>query len=128
MDKKEALEFIKKNKLCVLATCSENKPEAATMSYVTDGEVFYFGTSPNSRKASNIRKNKNVAIVVGVSKNQPSIQINGEAERITDEKEKEKHKNLIKEKSPEYLKYFEDPNIFTFKVKPIEFWYEGKRL
>jgi len=39
-----------------------------------------------SRKVANIKNNRNVAIVVGVSEGKPSIQINGVAEILTEDK------------------------------------------
>jgi len=60
---KEVIEFIEKEELCVLATSSDKKTEAATMSAVFhEGKIIMF-TSKKTRKYTNLRKNKNTALV-----------------------------------------------------------------
>jgi nitroimidazol reductase NimA-like FMN-containing flavoprotein (pyridoxamine 5'-phosphate oxidase superfamily) len=125
MDKKEALDFVSKNKLCVLATCINNKPEAATVVYVFNEGNFYIGTNKDSRKLKNLRQNKEVAIVVGVSDELPSVQIEGKAEILTGETDKKARELFY---NAGYKKYSKDPGQIYLKIKPAEFWHDGKKL
>jgi len=64
LEKMKAL--LKGNSLCILATCSENRPHCSLMTYVTDeqGEAIYAVTLKTSRKYRNIAQNPNVSLLV----------------------------------------------------------------
>jgi len=59
-------EFLKQNDMCVLATCSDNKPHTSLMSYITDpeGTIVYMVTHRSTRKWHNIISNPQVSLLV----------------------------------------------------------------
>lgn len=59
-------EFLKKNEGCRVATCSDNIPHIAPVTYYFEGGVFYFATDYDTKKYSNLKKNKNVAISIDI--------------------------------------------------------------
>lgn len=70
---KEAIDYISKNKIMVLATSSKDRVTARMMSIVNDGLVIYFQTDIDFLKYQQIKENPNVALCIG------NIQIEGHA-------------------------------------------------
>ncbi|MGE5605524.1 MAG: pyridoxamine 5'-phosphate oxidase family protein [Bacteroidota bacterium] len=62
---KEAISFISVNKKMVLATCSENRVTARTISIINDGLLIYFQTDQDFIKYRQIKANPNVALSIG---------------------------------------------------------------
>lgn len=60
------LALLRKQNMCVLATCDEDKPYCSLMAYVTDdeGRTVYMVTLENSRKYRNLVRNSNVSLLV----------------------------------------------------------------
>jgi uncharacterized pyridoxamine 5'-phosphate oxidase family protein len=91
LTKEEAIlksrEFLSKNILCVISTVtSDCKPEAAVSVYMTDENFnFYFITRESTRKFANLKKNHNVAIVVGLEPAPFTVQAEGEATYVSGE-------------------------------------------
>jgi nitroimidazol reductase NimA-like FMN-containing flavoprotein (pyridoxamine 5'-phosphate oxidase superfamily) len=58
--------LLAENSICVLATCSENKPLCSLMTYVTDEQsnTVYSVTLNTSRKFKNITQNPHVSLLV----------------------------------------------------------------
>jgi general stress protein 26 len=71
----------------------EGKPHVREMDPFSpdEGFVIWFGTSPNSRKVSQIKNNHNVAVYYYDARTLSYVSINGKAELVNDQKEKEKH-------------------------------------
>lgn len=118
--KKDALEFIKSHPECVLATVSaEGKPEAATLLFAMDDDfTFYFGTDKKYRKYQNILKNKNAAVVVGVSSKEPkSAQIEGEIEILKSAPDITKARKIFEERNPAMKPFLDLPLVFL-RLKP----------
>lgn len=90
ISKRNVLKFLKEKDLSVISTVSPTgKPESATVIYFIDDDLnFYFVTRHNTRKFRNLQSNKNVAIVVGVELKPVTVQIEGTAELVSDEKGK----------------------------------------
>lgn len=86
--KKLALEFLRQQDTCVLATSNKDKVHAATILYLMDeNDDIYFLTKRSSTKFKNIKKNSKISLVVYESRGFPkSVQIEGVAEHITDPK------------------------------------------
>ena len=80
-----AKDFLAKNKLCVVSTISpESKPQSAVCLYIADDDMnFYFVTRSQTRKVSNLRSNKNVALVIGTELAPFTIQAEGNAEPVS---------------------------------------------
>lgn len=70
---KEAISFITQNNKMVLATCSEGRVSARTVSTINKGLLIYFQTDLNFLKCRQIKEKPNVALCVG------NIQIEGRA-------------------------------------------------
>ncbi|OGM02207.1 hypothetical protein A3K72_00885 [Candidatus Woesearchaeota archaeon RBG_13_36_6] len=65
MELKQKIEqFIKNKNVCVIATCSENKPRASTVNYVPVGFTLYVVTSSKSTKYKNIKENPNISVAI----------------------------------------------------------------
>jgi len=62
--KQKVKQFIENKNVCVIVTCSENKPRASTVNYVADGFALYIVTSGESTKVKNIKANPNVSVAI----------------------------------------------------------------
>jgi len=124
MDKIEETikQFIEDKNVCVIATCSENKPRASTVNYVADGFTLYIITSGKSTKVRNIRANPNVSVAIDdQGKTRVCLQANGVAEILSgDEVEQAKKfyfpKRDISHHKPELI-----DTIIKIKLKEIMF-------
>ncbi|HOV87620.1 MAG TPA: pyridoxamine 5'-phosphate oxidase family protein [Syntrophobacteraceae bacterium] len=58
--------LLRDNRLCVLATCHENRPHCSLMAYLCgeDARVIYLVTLANTRKFQNISLNPQVSLLV----------------------------------------------------------------
>jgi nitroimidazol reductase NimA-like FMN-containing flavoprotein (pyridoxamine 5'-phosphate oxidase superfamily) len=58
--------ILKENFLCVLATCSENRPHCSLMAYIYDAKenILYMMTLRTTQKYHNIRHNPRVSVLV----------------------------------------------------------------
>ena len=85
MNLEDVLNFVRAQRLAVVATVSEDgSPEAALMGIVTmpDARII-FDTVKRSRKYSNLRKEKRIAIVVGWN-DEITAQLEGVADEPAD--------------------------------------------
>jgi pyridoxine/pyridoxamine 5'-phosphate oxidase len=82
MTRAEALAFLRKHTLCVVATASPSAvPQAAVVAFAVGDELeIVFDTVRSSRKVPNITKNAEVAIVVGWGPEEQTMQIQGIAD------------------------------------------------
>lgn len=82
--KTRAKDFLAKNKLCVVSTVSpDGAPHSAVCLYMADDDMnFYFVTRSQTRKVSNLRNNKNVALVIGTELAPFTIQAEGKAQEL----------------------------------------------
>ncbi len=115
--KQKILEFLKQNKICVLATISvDGKPEAAVIEYVATDELqLIFNTFTDYRKYKNLKLSGNVAIVIWCGP--VSVQYEGhaiEAHREVEKLCKKLHCEQIKHKT----KFSAMSTIRYFKIKP----------
>lgn len=88
--KKNIYDFLKNQHIMSLSTCYKDKPDTSTMLYAIDKELnIYFATHVTSRKAKNIKKNKNISIAVWKNKIL-SIQAEGKATEVNVFKDQQK--------------------------------------
>jgi nitroimidazol reductase NimA-like FMN-containing flavoprotein (pyridoxamine 5'-phosphate oxidase superfamily) len=59
-------QFLLANEACRVATCHDNIPHVAPVSYVFEDGMFYFATDLETRKLENMKKNGRIALVVDV--------------------------------------------------------------
>jgi general stress protein 26 len=121
-DRTKILDFLKVHTLAVISTNCKNKtPESALIAYAEDKNLcLYFQTGINTRKAANLKINPHVSLVIGLElKDKATLQYEGIAECIMDEKEIVKCKKLfLDKKSPTTPEFLERPEAILFKVKP----------
>ena len=83
----DALAFLKKNFVGVLATSYLNLPYASTIYYTSDDKFnIYFVTKMNTDKYLNLKTNKNSAIVIGTGPKHISVQMRGHATTLKDKR------------------------------------------
>jgi uncharacterized protein len=77
-------DFLKQNEACRIATCHDNIPHVAPVSYVFEDGVFYIATDYETKKYENINKNNRVALAVDVysSVGNKAVLVQGRAEVI----------------------------------------------
>ena len=116
MSIQKALEFLKENETCVMATVAKDGvPHAATVGYSVDDDFsFLIGTNKNTRKYQNLMKSNKVALVVGFSGSK-TVQLEGLAKEldITDNRVEEHLAKL-----PGAVKFKIQPGQTYFLVKP----------
>ncbi|HJW20408.1 MAG TPA: pyridoxamine 5'-phosphate oxidase family protein [Candidatus Nitrosotalea sp.] len=57
-------EFLKENEGCRIATCTNDVPHIAPVSYYFEDSFFYFATDYDTKKYANLKKNNKIAISV----------------------------------------------------------------
>lgn len=110
--------FILEHKIAVLATVDQySLPEAAVVGF-SMGENFeiYFGTSLDTRKFENIRKNPRVALVIGWDKGK-TVQYEGEATELSEEEVLNYQQTALSD-VPSIAKYVHRHETVFYKVKP----------
>jgi uncharacterized pyridoxamine 5'-phosphate oxidase family protein len=119
--KDEAVKFLEAQKYLVLATSSNNRVAARTISYASKGLTIYFQTDRNFLKARQIEQNPNVALCGA------NVQIEGTA-RIRNhplDKSNEEFVELFKNKHPlAFNTYAHLKSEIVIEVEPelITFW------
>jgi len=121
--KDEIVDYLSRKKFVTLATTTpDSKPLTHTLAYVSKGPNIYFSTSKKSRKTINIQKNSNVAYSVYNETEHldeiRSIQMEGNATRISDKKETEEILKMLGQKFPTMLHLISHPDNFIIKITP----------
>jgi uncharacterized pyridoxamine 5'-phosphate oxidase family protein len=128
---KRIIQFLKKQNMCVLATCGDNVPRATPVEYRSKGITIYFVGEPGI-KLENMKKNPNVSIGVFLPyigwDSAKGAQITGKAKIIFRENSTEFKEGLAAyqwEKTAKELglKTFPETGVELVKVEPekIEF-------
>ena len=60
------IDFLEKNEACRIATSHNDIPHVTPVTYYFENGFFYIATDYNTKKYSNLKKNKNVAISVDI--------------------------------------------------------------
>lgn len=121
--RQKILEFLKRQKLAVIATCSSLRPtpESALIAFAEDDDLcLYFQTGRHTRKANNLKTNPHVSLVIGLSlQDLITVQYEGIAKRLVNEDELDNCKQrFIRKDSPTTAEYFNHPTAIFFKVTP----------
>ncbi len=64
MTKDEIAEYLSSVRIARISTVNGRKPHLAPIWYLYDGENFFVSTGTRTRKASNIKKNPNVSLII----------------------------------------------------------------
>ena len=123
--RKQVVDIIDSVDDMTIATVREDGyPQATTVSYVNDGPVIYFGTSPHSQKAKNIASNDRVSLTINRDyldwDDILGVSLAGRARPVVDEREQEKVAELMFAKFPEVEQYVpEDPDeLLIVRIDP----------
>jgi len=118
---KDIIELIENENLCAMATCLENKPYLSLMNftYLKHENKIILSSRKNSRKYSNIQKNKNISLLISSSSNKQSATFLGTAVTIDDKNEKnykEMHKENIN--MPQFISG-DNIGLIVFSIEEI---------
>jgi uncharacterized pyridoxamine 5'-phosphate oxidase family protein len=125
------IQFLKKQNMCVLATCGDNVPRATPVEYHSKETTIYFVGEPGT-KLENMKKNPNVSIGVFLPytgwDSAKGAQISGKAKIVSRENSTEFKEGLEAyqwEKTAKELglKAFPETGVELVKVEPktVEF-------
>ncbi len=118
----EALEFLGKNRVCVIAIeMPDGAPHAATVHYANTPEpILLFETDKKYRKAEALmaRPVSRASISVGFEEgpNSKTLQMDGEASLVANTDSLIQNAYLVK--FPEKVKKIDGPDVIFFKFKP----------
>lgn len=118
--KKKTLEFLKKKQLMVISTInSEGNSQSAVVGFTETSDLeIIFGTSNETRKYSNLQKNKNISLVIGWDLEEKiTVQYEGVAREMNGA-EFEKCKKLHILKNPKREKHSNNFRERFFKITP----------
>lgn len=119
---KDLVDFLKKERLCVLGTVSEDGiPQVAVMHYSHKENplTFFFSTERTSRKYKNSLKNNKASCVVGWSEKEwITAQMDGTFKELTGQ-DLEDAKKIHYSKHPDSKQYEHDPNTVFLVFTPI---------
>ena len=118
MTRQQLYEFIQRHKLGVLATISEDRlPEAAVVGIAVTTELeLVFDTLGKSRKSQNLRRNRQIAFVVGWDE-EITVQYEGEADEPQGS-ELDRCKQVYFAHWPDGVARQWWPDITYFRVRP----------
>lgn len=124
--RENALNYIQNHNIATLATSEKTIPHASTIEYASDGFTLYFSTNPETQKAENLRKNKQVSLTIDEDYKDwtkiKGIQMNGIAEEIQDQKEIKKALEFYVAKFPFVADFPPSPNKM-YKIVPKQLYY-----
>jgi nitroimidazol reductase NimA-like FMN-containing flavoprotein (pyridoxamine 5'-phosphate oxidase superfamily) len=117
----EIINILEREKHLVLATCSDGRVTARTMSHVNDGMDILFQTDKRFLKVEQMLKNPKVALCIG------NLQIEGTAEllRHPSEPENADFCSIYRQKHPhsfEMYAYIKDEIVVKVKPSLITLW------
>ncbi|MEM5788812.1 MAG: pyridoxamine 5'-phosphate oxidase family protein [Syntrophobacteraceae bacterium] len=127
IEKMKAL--LRNNSLCILATCSENRPHCSLMTYITDeqGETIYTATLSASRKYRNIIQNPSVSLLVDSRMNDKStssieaLTVSGVASPIASQKGKDEILTMLVHHHPGLKDLLLDPDTVVIAIQVESF-------
>ncbi len=128
---KAVFEYLKKNRLISLATIAGNKAWSATVFFAYDKKInILFYSRPDTRHCLQIKKNKNVSLVINHTWNQKGggingLQIVGEARAIS-QKEYSKYYKIYKKRMNWADDFKSDHRLYI--IRPKEIWLIDEKL
>lgn len=111
------LSFLKENKLAVLSTVDNNKPESAVIFFSeTEDLGIIFDTFNTYRKYRNLEDNQNVSLVIGWD-NEITVQYEGVAKELQG-REIDEGVKIHLNKLPHMAKWYEMEQTRYFQIRP----------
>jgi uncharacterized protein len=116
------LKFLKSHELCRLATASKDaKPHVVPVIYALDGENVVIAVDYGTKKLSNLRENKKVALVVDDYRPNRAIMVEGESEILERGKEYLRLLQILFDKFEFYRKHpWGEGESPILKIKPTK--------
>jgi len=127
--RKNILDLIQSNNLCVLATLSNGEPHCSLMSYVADtnSREIYMVTQRETKKYRNLKENPSVSLLIDTrqtdNKNRiKALTITGTFQDSIDENKKSIIRARLLERHPDLKEFIDDPaaEIIAVKFKAIQ--------
>ncbi len=123
--------LLRENSMCVLATCTGDRPHCSLMAYIMDerGEALYMVTLNTSRKYENIMRNPYVSLLVdtraaasgaeraGIK----ALTVSGVSSAVRDEAERELILSRVEQSHPHLKELARHPDTEVIAVKPLSF-------
>jgi len=121
--KEQIVNYLSKRKFLTLATSSKNgEPLTHAIAYVNKDDTIYFSTGTETRKYKNITENPNVAYSVfdptEYLDEVKSIQMEGKASEVKDEKEKNEIHDMLRIKFPTMAVLIRNEDSVIIKISP----------
>ncbi|ADQ14656.1 pyridoxamine 5'-phosphate oxidase family protein [Halanaerobium hydrogeniformans] len=122
MDIPNNIKFLLKNKsFCTMATCGENKPYLSLMNftYVETKNKIILSSRINSKKYSNIQKNKNISLLISSISDGLSATFLGTAVTMEDkEGDNYREMHLKKNNMPQFI-IGDNIGLIIFSIEEI---------
>ena len=118
MDK--VIKLLNENKICYIATCSDNIPRATPMEYVMVDGSLLFSTRGNTNKDENLRENNKIS--VAVNDMTVFVTLNGTTATPSAD-EIEKLHRIYFERHPELEEEIKGWTLHYYKVVPTVAYY-----
>lgn len=112
------------NDLTIATVREDHYPQATTVSYVNEGMIIYFGTSPTSQKAHNIAHNNKVSLTINRDYHDwneiEGLSCAGMASLVTDPQELKRVSDMMFRKFPQIADYApaDMSDIAIYRIRP----------
>lgn len=123
--KQKLLELLDQHRIMSVATNRpDGWPQNTTVGYVSDGLTLYFLCSPQSQKATNLKRDNRISLTIDHDTSDPlaitGLSMAALAEPVNDTAELRKTINLLRMKYPEYAAFAmpRPEDILVFRVAP----------
>ncbi len=116
--KENIIKFLEGKRGIVVATSSNNRVTARTVSFVNNGLQIFFWSYGNHTKCKQIQENPNIAMC------RDNLQVEGIAKlhgSILDSNNKDYLREFQKKFPKDYDRYVNEPDMILVKVKPVLF-------
>lgn len=119
----KALALIKKQNVCSLSTTLvDGSPHAAVLHYSFGNSPLeiYFSTDKTSKKCKVLVNKKSVkgSFVIGFVDDEPTLQMDGDIEMITDKSKSDEISVMHYQKNPGSAEFKDDPNTIFLVFRP----------
>ncbi|PUU89362.1 pyridoxamine 5'-phosphate oxidase family protein [Halanaerobium sp.] len=120
---KEIKNLLKNNKLCSMATCWDEKPYLSLMNftYLESEDIVILSSRKNSKKYTNIQKNKNISLLIFSDSTNKSATFLGTALTLKTGDNKEEYYRKMHIKNCEMPQFIlgENINLIIFKIEEV---------
>ncbi len=121
LTKQDLLSFLDEQIICTIATHGKDGyPNSATVAFSNNEELeFVIGTSVESRKAKNIARDDKVAMTITNEEKRWTVQLEGDARKLTPEEFEQKYSEKHYRKLPWSLPFKDLPDQTNYLIVPV---------